>query len=92
MILARVLGNVVATQKHASHEGQKILVVQPLQLDGSAHGDPALAFDAVDAGVGDHVLVVREGWSAGASVGRPQSPVDMAVVGVVDAVTLDEGI
>ena len=91
MILARVLGNVVATQKHASHEGQKILVVQPLQLDGSTHGDPALALDAVDAGVGDRVLVVQEGWSAGTSVGRPQSPVDMAVVGVVDAVTLDEG-
>ncbi len=91
MILARVLGNVVATQKHPSHEGQKILVVQPLQLDGSAHGDPALALDAVDAGVGDRVLVVQEGWSAGASVERPQSPVDMAVVGVVDAVALDEG-
>ena len=91
VILARVLGEVVATQKHPSHEGRKILVVQPLQLDGSARGDPVLALDAVDAGVGDHVLVLLEGWAAGVSVERPQSPVDMAVVGVVDSVTLDEG-
>lgn len=91
MIIARVLGNVVATQKHASHEGRKILVVQPLNLDGSNRGDPVLALDAVDAGAGDRVLVVQEGWSAMTSVERPQSPIDMAVVGVIDSVTLDEG-
>ena len=91
MILARVVGNLVATQKHPSHEGCKILVVQPLNLDGTDRGDAVLALDAVDAGVGERVLVVQEGWSAMTSVGRPQSPIDMAVVGVVDAVTLDEG-
>lgn len=91
MIIARVLGDVVATQKHASHEGRKILVVQPLNLDGSNRGDPVLALDAVDAGAGDRVLVVQEGWSAMTSVERPQSPIDMAVVGVIDSVTLDEG-
>ncbi len=91
MIIARVIGDVVATQKHASHEGRKILVVQPLNLDGSNRGDPVLALDAVDAGAGDRVLVVQEGWSAMTSVERPQSPIDMAVVGVIDSVTLDEG-
>ena len=91
MILARVVGNLVATQKHPSHEGCKILVVQPLNLDGTDRGDAVLALDAVDAGVGERVLVVQEGWSAMTSVGRPQSPIDMAVVGVVDTVTLDEG-
>ena len=90
MILARVIGDLVATQKHPSHEGRKILVVQPLNLDGTDRGDAVLALDAVDAGVGDRVLVVQEGWSAASSVGRPQSPIDMAVVGVVDTVTLDE--
>ena len=90
MIIARVIGDVVATRKHASHEGRKILVVQPLHLDGSDRGDPVLALDAVDAGVGDRVLVVQEGWSAMTSVERPQSPIDMAVVGVIDSVTLDE--
>ena len=90
MILARVIGDLVATQKHPSHEGRKILVVQPLNLDGTDRGDAVLALDAVDAGVGDRVLVVQEGWSAMTSVDRPQSPIDMAVVGVVDSVTLDE--
>jgi microcompartment protein CcmK/EutM len=88
MILARVIGDVVATQKHPSHEGRKILLVQPLDLDGSDRGDAALALDSVDAGVGDRVLVVQEGWSAMTAVGRPQTPIDMAVIGVVDTVTL----
>ncbi|HLY62000.1 MAG TPA: EutN/CcmL family microcompartment protein [Terriglobia bacterium] len=88
MIIGRIIGDVVATQKAPSHEGRKILVVQPLNLDGSDRGDVLLALDAVDAGVGDRVLVVTEGWSAMTSVGRPQSPIDMAVVGVIDSIAL----
>ena len=88
MIIGRVVGDVVATQKHLSHEGAKILVVQPLNLDGSDRGDALLALDSVDAGVGDRVLVVQEGWSAMTSVGHPQSPIDMAVIGVIDEVHL----
>ena len=88
MLIGRVIGDVVATQKHSSHEGAKILMVQPLNLDGSDRGDAVLALDAVDAGVGDRVLVVQEGWSAMTSVGHPQSPIDMAVIGVVDEVQL----
>ncbi len=90
MIIGRVLGEVVATRKHHSHEGRKILLVQPLALDDSAKGDPVLALDAVDAGVGDRVLVVQEGYSAMTSVGRPQSPIDMSVIGVVDELELSE--
>jgi len=88
MVIGKVIGDVVATQKVPSHEGRKILVVQPLNLDGTDRGEALLALDAVDAGVGDRVLVVTEGWSAMTSVGRPQSPIDMAVVGVIDSVTL----
>jgi microcompartment protein CcmK/EutM len=88
MLIARVIGDVVATQKAPSHEGRKILVVQPLNLDGSDRGDSVLALDAVDAGVGDRVLIATEGWSAMTSVGRPNSPIDMAVVGVIDAIDL----
>lgn len=88
MVIGKVIGDVVATQKTPSHEGHKILVVQPLNLDGTDRGEALLALDAVDAGVGDRVLVVTEGWSAMTSVGRPQSPIDMAVVGVIDTVTL----
>ncbi len=90
MVIGRVIGDIVATQKAPSHEGRKILVVQPLNLDGSERGEILLALDAVDSGVGDRVLVVTEGWSAMTAVERPQSPIDMAVVGVVDSVTLSE--
>ena len=90
MLIGRVIGDIVATQKAPSHEGGKILVVQPLNLDGSDRGDEVLALDAVDAGVGDCVLVVTEGWSAMSAVGREHSPIDMAVVGVIDSIVLDE--
>ena len=69
MIIARVVGNVVATQKQQSHEGKKILLIQPLDLDGQPMGDVVVALDAVDAGVGDRVLAVQEGFSAMTSVG-----------------------
>lgn len=92
MIIGRIVGDVVATQKSASHEGRKILVVQPLNLDGTDRGDVVLALDAVDAGVGDKVLVVQEGFSAMTAVGRPNSPIDMAVIGVIDAVDLADDV
>ena len=59
MLIARVIGEVVATQKHSSHEGRKALLVQPLNLDGTDRGDAVVALDAVDAGVGDRVLLVE---------------------------------
>ncbi len=88
MTLARVIGDVVATHKHPSHHGRKALLVQPIQLDGSPRGEAVVALDAVDAGVGDLVLLVMEGFSAMTAVGRPNSPIDMAVVGVIDRVDL----
>ncbi len=91
MLIARVVGELVATQKHESHKGRKILLVQPLNLDGSDRGEPVVALDAVDAGVGDRVLLVTEGFSAMTAVGRPQSPIDMAVIGFIDHVELIPG-
>jgi len=88
MLIARVIGEVVATQKHASHKGRKALLVQPLDLDGSDRGNAVIALDAVDAGAGDRVLLATEGFSAMTSVGRPQSPIDMAVIGFVDHIDL----
>jgi ethanolamine utilization protein EutN len=86
VIIARVVGNVVATQKEASHEGKKILLIQPLDLENQPMGDAIVALDAVDAGVGDRVLAVQEGFSAMTSVGHTESPIDAAVIGVVDLV------
>ncbi len=88
MILGRVLGEVVATQKHPSHHGRKLLVVQPVEPDDSARGETLLALDAVDAGVGDRVLVVQEGFAAMTAAGRIDAPIDATIVGVVDAVEL----
>jgi ethanolamine utilization protein EutN len=62
--------------------------VQPLNLDGTDRGTAVIALDAVDAGVGDRVLLVTEGFSAMTAVGRPESPIDMAVIGVIDRVDL----
>jgi ethanolamine utilization protein EutN len=90
MLIGRVVGELVSTQKHKSHLGRKALLVQPLNLDGSNRGDALVAFDAVDAGIGDRVLVVTEGFSAMTAVGRPQSPIDMAVIGFIDEIDLVE--
>jgi ethanolamine utilization protein EutN len=88
VLIGKVIGDVVATQKTPSHVGRKILYVQPLNLDGSDRGEPVLALDSVDAGEGDRVLLTMEGFSAMTAVGRPNSPIDMAVIGVIDSVDL----
>jgi ethanolamine utilization protein EutN len=86
VIIARVVGNIVATQKQQAHEGKKILLVQALDLDNQPVGDAFAALDAVDAGVGDRVLAVQEGFSAMTSVGHFEEPIDAAVIGIVDLV------
>ena len=92
MLIGRVVGELVATQKHPSHEGRKLLLVQPLNLDGSNRGDAIVAMDAVDAGVGDRVLIATEGFSAMTSVGRPNSPIDTAVIGFIDEIEVLPGV
>lgn len=92
MLIARVIGEVIAPQKHPSHEGTKILLVQPLNLDGTPRGDAVVALDSVDAGVGDRVLVTTDGFAAMTAVDRPQSPIDMAVIGFIDAIDLLPGV
>jgi ethanolamine utilization protein EutN len=92
MLIARVIGDLVATQKDPSHEGLKLLLVQVLNLDGTDRGDAVIAMDAVDAGVGDKVLLTTEGFSAMTSVGRPNSPIDMAVIGFIDHIELVDGV
>ena len=90
MILARVIGQVIATQKEPSHEGKKILLVQALNLQNEPTGEPFVALDAVDAGIGDRVLAIQEGFSAMTAVGHTDAPIDAAIIGVVDEVELVE--
>ena len=88
MILGVVTGTVVATQKHYKLEGRKLLIVQPTGPAGDARGREILAVDSVDAGAGDRVLVVQEGKSASMASGRAESPLDAAVIAVVDHVDM----
>jgi microcompartment protein CcmK/EutM len=90
MLVGRVVGDVVATQKSASHEGRKVLLVQPINLDGTDRGEAVLALDAVAAGIGERVLVVQEGYGAMTAAGRPNSPIDMTIVGIIDHIELVE--
>jgi microcompartment protein CcmK/EutM len=90
MTLARVVGTVVATQKRRTFEGAKLLLVQPLALDDTPRGVALLAVDAVGAGVNEKVLVVIEGRAAAEAVGRKGTPVDAAIIGIVDRVDVDE--
>lgn len=93
MQIGRVVGTVVATQKHAKLDGAKLLLVQPIALDGESKGVPLLTIDSVGAGVGERVLMVIEGRAAGEALGRKAAPVDAAIIGIVDAVDVaDEGI
>lgn len=86
MLIARVIGELVATQKHSSYEAAKVLLVQPLNLDGSERGDALVALDSVGAGVGNQVLVTVDGYAAFTSVGKSLSPIDMAVIGIIDRI------
>ena len=86
--IARVVGTLVSTQKHRKFEGAKLLLVQPLNLDDTPRGTALLAVDGVGAGVHEKVLVVLEGRAAGEALGRKASPVDAAIVGIIDSVDL----
>jgi ethanolamine utilization protein EutN len=86
VILARVTGTLTSSDKDAELAGYKLLVVQPLSLDDEPDGDELIAVDKVDAGVGDKVLVVKEGNAARQLTGRVRVPLQAVVVGVVDHV------
>ena len=90
MQFARVIGTVVATQKHRKFEGAKLLLVQPLNMDDTPRGNALLAVDGVGAGVDEKVLVVLEGRAAGEALGRKGAPVDAAIIGIIDTVSLYE--
>lgn len=92
MRIARVVGTVVSTQKSRKLHGSKLLLVQPLTLDGQPAGAALLAVDVLGAGIGEQVLVVVEGKAAGQALGRRAAPVDAAVVGIIDTVDVAEGI
>ena len=89
MELAKVIGTVVATEKHASLRGVRLLLIQPHDHNGQPAGPPIVAADALQAGVGDTVKWIT-GREAALSLPDTFAPVDCATVGIVDEYWADE--
>jgi ethanolamine utilization protein EutN len=87
MILAKVVGTVVATRKDERLVSTKLLVAQPVDPDGEVVGNQLVAVDTVDAGFGETVLIVS-GSSARMAAGLTDTPVDAAIIGIVDTVSV----
>jgi ethanolamine utilization protein EutN len=89
MLLAKVVGTVVATRKDPRLVSNKLLVARPVDPKGKAEGNYLVAVDTVDAGVGETVLIVS-GSSARMASGMKDCPVDAAIVGIIDSVEMNE--
>ena len=84
MLLARVEGNVVATRKHPSFEGWRLVICQPINGAGDPEGSPQVAIDPHGAGMHQRVVISSDGSAARQAVGDPRSPARWMVVGIVD--------
>ena len=84
MFLARVEGNVVATRKHPSLEGWRLVLCQPISGAGEPEGVPQVAIDAHGAGMHQRVIISSDGMAARKAVGQETSPVRWMIIGVVD--------
>ena len=89
MLLARIVGTVVATRKDPRLVSSKLLIVRPMDPRGKAEGNHLVAIDTVDAGVGETVLVVS-GSSARMASGLKDCPVDAAIVGIIDEIEISD--
>lgn len=88
MIIAKVVGTVVSTIKHPAYHGYKLQIVQPLHLSGQLPDESFLALDSAHAGVGDTVLVMREGNGARDITQIRDAPIISMIVGVLDSVEI----
>jgi ethanolamine utilization protein EutN len=89
MILGKVVGTVVTTISHRDYKNRRLLVVQPLVLEGESPEEDFLALDSTHAGIGDTVLVNREGNGARQVLNNPDACVISVIVGIVDSAYLD---
>lgn len=89
MLIARVIGNVVATQKNQRYEGARIMLCRQITPEGKDMDYTCLALDSCSAGEGDLVVIAQEGWSAStAATGKAGAAIDSAIVGVIDYIDL----
>jgi len=84
MLLARVEGNVLATRKHPSLEGWRLVICQPINLAGTPEGTPQVAIDPLGAGMHQMVIISSDGSASRALVKDPKSPARWLVIGIVD--------
>ena len=84
MIIDKIIGTVVATQKDERLNGKKLLIVRPINLDGTEQSGYVVAVDTVGAGFHEKVLVVA-GSSARLAEGNKDCPIDAAIIGVIDS-------
>lgn len=93
MIFAKVVGNVVATQKNENLVGKKLMLILPLDTKGNPIGTEIVAVDAVGAGIGDLVIAIAEGRSARevAKSKNPLTPIDTVIAGIVDVMETEDG-
>jgi len=82
--LARVVGNVVSTIKNATHEGLKLMIIEPIDCYGNVCGKQQIAVDAACSGEGDYVLVTDDGGSSRMILGDDSLVIDWVIVGVLD--------
>jgi len=88
MIIGKVVGTVVTTISHPDYKNRKLLVVQPMVMEGEKADEDFLALDSTHAGIGDTVLVNREGGGARQVLNNPDACVISVIVGIVDSVSL----
>ncbi len=88
MILAKVIGTVVTTISHPHYKNRRLLVVQPLFLEGEKSDGDFIAIDNTHAGIGDTVLINREGNGARQVLNNPDACIISVIVGIVDSVHL----
>ena len=91
MRIAKVMGTAVASAKHAALSSTKLLIVCPTNIDGDISGDPFLAVDLVGSGAGE-LVIVSQGSSARLATDYKNSPVDAAIVGILDSLQYDDKI
>lgn len=89
MLLAKVKGNIVSTQKNSFLNGHKLLIIHPIDTDGNFIGKKdIIALDLIDSGIGDTVLVVQEGAAVVQILGHKNTPVHTMIVAIVDNIEL----
>jgi carbon dioxide concentrating mechanism protein CcmL len=90
LILAKVKGNIVSTQKNSNLKGQKLLIVHPIDLKNKYIGKKdVIALDFVNAGIGDIVLLVQEGKAVQQILGHRKAPVHSIIVAIVDSIDVN---